>query len=151
MDLDALEALVRAVQPFDRSDLLLLANLAIDEETGCWVWQRSTDRSGYGQTSPRRHGHTIVHRAVWERFVGPIPDGLTLDHLCRNKACSNPRHLEPVTNEENVRRAAAPAGEPLAGVAHGTRAAYTRDGCRCLRCREANRSYQQAWRTSRAV
>jgi hypothetical protein len=46
----------------------------------------------------------LVHRDVYEQLVGPIPEGLVLDHLCRNRSCCNPAHLEPVTTAENVRR-----------------------------------------------
>jgi hypothetical protein len=64
----------------------------------CWVWRWGT-LNGYGY-----HHHTRVHRAAYERWVGPIPDGLDLDHLCRNRLCANPAHLEPVTRDENLRR-----------------------------------------------
>lgn len=147
MDIDGLEALVRLVQPYDRSALLLLANLRIDEATGCWEWTRYRDDAGYGQVGLRGHRVTPVHRAVWEAFVGPIPDGLTLDHLCRNPPCANPRHLEPVTNSENVRRRHAPASPPLAGLCRKTRSSYTQ-GCHCVDCREANRLYNVARRPS---
>jgi hypothetical protein len=46
----------------------------------------------------------MAHRVAYEQFVGTVPDGLELDHLCENKACVNPGHLEPVTRSENVRR-----------------------------------------------
>ena len=72
----------------------------------CWEWNGSKQAGGYGQIS---RGHTetlLVHRLSWEILVGPIPDGLQLDHLCRNKTCVNPDHLEPVTFQENLRRGA---------------------------------------------
>lgn len=50
----------------------------------------------------------LLHRYVWEVSVGDIPDKLVLDHLCRNRRCCNPRHLEPVTREENARRVSSP-------------------------------------------
>lgn len=66
---------------------------------GCWEWTGTRNDSGYGVVRKQR-----AHRAVYELMVGPIPDRLTLDHLCRNRACVRPDHLEPVTREENVRR-----------------------------------------------
>jgi hypothetical protein len=68
--------------------------------TPCWIWAKGFYSDGYGQ---RRHQR--AHRWMYEQIVGPIPEGLTLDHLCRVKACVNPDHLEPVTSAENVRRA----------------------------------------------
>lgn len=67
--------------------------------TPCWIWQRNTDQAGYG-----RHGSKRAHRMVYESRIGPIPEGLTLDHLCRVHACVNPDHLEPVTRAVNVMR-----------------------------------------------
>lgn len=68
--------------------------------TGCWEWNLRLDRDGYGQIGI--HGKNwLAHRASYTIFVGPIPDGMQLDHLCRNRRCVNPEHLEPVTQLEN--------------------------------------------------
>ena len=81
-----------------------------EPNTGCWLWTASTRRGGYGGFWSG--GKTVrAHRYAYERWVGPIPDGLELDHLCRNPTCVNPDHLEPVTHRENTLR-----GETIAAA-----------------------------------
>ena len=86
------------VPAFDR---LMAVIEGLDPEE-CWEWP-GVPRKGYGRIGI---GGRIIpaHRYAYEQIVGPIPEGLVLDHLCRNKVCVNPRHLEPVTNRENVLR-----------------------------------------------
>lgn len=69
---------------------------------GCWLWDGATTY-GYGRFRVDNRS-ALAHRHSYEMHVGPIPDGLVLDHLCRVKACVNPAHLEPVTQQANVRR-----------------------------------------------
>lgn len=79
-------------------------------EGGCWLWTGSITRAGYGRIrgADAHDGRTVLaHRLAYELLVGPIPQGLHLDHLCRVRRCVNPEHLEPVTLAENNRRAAA--------------------------------------------
>lgn len=75
------------------------------EENGCWSWVGAKTPDGYGVWGSGRMGHTNrAHRILYEQEKGPIPPSMTLDHLCRNRDCVNPIHLEIVTNKENVLR-----------------------------------------------
>lgn len=83
-------------------------------DNGCWYWMASRRRNDYGRFGGKDN-QRASHRVAYEALVGPIPDGLQLDHLCRRTWCVNPAHLEPVTNAENTRRALAAraAGAPI--------------------------------------
>lgn len=70
----------------------------------CWTWIAQIGSDGYGRFMMKDGATTTAHRAAWLLLVGPIPEGHELDHLCRNKACVNPDHLEPVTHAVNVSR-----------------------------------------------
>ena len=70
---------------------------------GCWIWFGATKPDGYGVMNVNGK-HARAHRVSYEAFVGPIPAGLVIDHLCCQKNCVNWRHLEPVTNSENTKR-----------------------------------------------
>src|SRR5579862_2596977 len=77
----------------------------VDPETGCWNWNGTLNRKGYGQiASAIGNSGNLAHRASYVRAKGLIPAGMTTDHLCRNRRCVNPEHLELVTNTENIRR-----------------------------------------------
>lgn len=78
--------------------------------SGCWLWTAALRSDGYGQLTLNKKGRS-AHRLAYEALVAKIPSGLELDHLCRERRCCNPAHLEPVTRQENVRRG-------LRGVLH---------------------------------
>ncbi len=76
----------------------------------CWLWRPRSGRGGYAYFFRGPHlGLGLAHRWIYGQVVGPIPEGLTLDHLCRVRNCVNPAHLEPVTHEVNVRRGESPS------------------------------------------
>jgi len=79
----------------------------VDEATGCHNWPGSTQGKGYGKVV-REGRQQQAHRWYWIQRNGPIPAGMQLDHLCRNRLCCNPDHLEIVTNRENQLRGMAP-------------------------------------------
>jgi hypothetical protein len=142
----------------------LLAKFEVDEDTGCWVWHGGTAK-GYGVI--RAHGRQQqAHRISYELFVGPIPEGLDIDHLCRNRPCVNPAHLEPVTRRENLFRGdtipARNAAKTHCGRGHEytpDNTVFARDGSRdCKTCRnerrrrnyDENRDARNATRRARA-
>lgn len=86
------------------------AHITHQDERGCWVWDKPHPDSGYGQfTWNRKRGR--AHRWAFEHFIVEIPEELELDHLCRNRACVNPWHLEPVPTRINVLRGEGIAAE----------------------------------------
>lgn len=98
---EAIEPIKRFLPKVDASDYL-----------GCWPWRGSIGTRGYGMFRLHSRGPVVrAHRFAYEALVGPIPAGMTLDHLCRNRACVNPAHLEPVSNRENILRGTNPAAQ----------------------------------------
>lgn len=123
----------------------LLAKVSYDH--GCWLFTGAQGKHGHGVIQRgRRTGTMLTHRAVFEVLVGPIPPGMSLDHLCRNPSCCNPLHLEPVTHAENVARGAAGQWQRAkTHCPHGHE--YTADNTRLKQpgdrreCRECGREY----------
>ena len=124
--------------------------------SGCWEWSGAKQSNGYGVI--RVLGETIrAHRYVYEHMAGRIPDGMELDHLCRNPPCVNPGHLEPVTHEENMRRAAEhwdrphpslSASECPNGHEMTDENTYSKPGGGA-RCRECSRAAWRRWNARR--
>lgn len=87
----------------ERASLMRRINVT---DTGCWQWTGATNRNGYGWGQQRPgQPYRVMHRIMWEDHHNtPVPEGLQLDHLCRNRLCCNPTHLEPVTGSVNTER-----------------------------------------------
>lgn len=120
----------------------------------CWIWTAGLTGNGYAAL--RHEGKMVLaHRLSYELHVGPILEGLVIDHLCRNRACVNPAHLEPVTNRVNILRGESPSA--LAAIAthckHGheftsTNTRIKRSGKRS--CRECDRAQKRGERSRTA-
>lgn len=117
----------------------------IDFSGDCWEWNACKDVAGYGRVYSEGNGR-LAHRVTYTLLVGPIPEGLVIDHLCRNPACVNPEHLEPVTDAVNLDRG---MGRVIRRAATHCKHGHERtpenvyehpDGSRCCRiCRQAGR------------
>lgn len=110
---------------YDDPVVAFFAKIKLDPDTGCWLWTACKDYDGYAIMTVNRKARR-AHRWGYELINGRVPDGLQLDHLCRNRGCVNPKHLEPVTNRENqirgegisainARKTHCPKGHPLSG------------------------------------
>ena len=133
---------------------------------GCWVWKKATQTNGYGSIGINGRS-TLAHRASYEAFVGPIPEGMTIDHRCHSDAtdcaggktcqhrlCVNPAHLEPVTQAENNARGLSPFAtnarrtQCVNGHALDERNTYMKAGRR--QCRACANERNRQWRARRA-
>lgn len=143
------------MKPITDIDTRFWPNVKKGADDECWPWLGGTTSSGYGVISVGGHNgkRVRVHRYSYETLVGPVPDGLVLDHLCRNRVCVNPAHLEPVTQKVNLQRQVSangqkthcPKGHPLFGenlylyIAPSGRKARTCKICHLEHCRESDR------------
>lgn len=124
----------------------------VDGRNGCLLWTGKIGRNGYGHFTYREDGHNItalVHRFAWEQKKGPIPPGLTIDHLCRVPLCVNTEHMETVDMRTNTLRGTSPIaqnarkevclnGHPLEGVNLYLRRDGSRNCVACMRQRTRN-------------
>jgi hypothetical protein len=119
--------------PLERS----MRMVSPEPNSGCWLWMGAVTNGGYGiiNIGGRKPPPTRAHRLTYELLVGPIPEGLELDHLCRVPCCVNPKHLEPVTHAENVRRGN--AGKNMSERTHCPKGHPRTKGAR--RCKECHR------------
>ena len=104
-----------------------LSKVDTDAPSGCWLWTGSRTTTGYGQFAVKLRGWRprSAHRVAYAHFVGPLTDGLVVDHTCHNPLCVNPEHLQQVTNRENVQNQDPPRRSSVTGVRgvtpHGNR------------------------------
>lgn len=135
-------------QQFSVSQLPANWQSKIIEFGGCWMWIGARNSRGYGCVGNGKGGSELTHRGAYELLVGPIPEGLQIDHLCRVIECCNPEHLEPVTQLVNIQRGSramkthCKRGHPLSG--DNLRIAKARGGQTRRNCRTCQRE-----RTSR--
>jgi hypothetical protein len=117
----------------------------VEKTAGCWLWRGAINSNGYPaiHSEGRRGRQLRAHRVAYEMLVGPIPEGMQLDHLCEVKHCVNPDHLEPVLAQVNCerhtgKRITCAVGHPYqhrVSVVHGV----TKRARWCPVCQEARR------------
>jgi hypothetical protein len=91
----------------------------VDKSDGCWTWTGYVTDTGYGRPRYRVDGKQYflrAHRLAYEFLIGPIPDGLILDHTCHQRACVNPDHLRPVTDKQNIENLSGAQARNISGV-----------------------------------
>jgi hypothetical protein len=119
----------------------------------CWIWTAGIRSTGYGAFY-NGYRHTSAHRSAYELLVGPIPEGMVLDHLCKTRICVNPDHLVPVSNRENVLRGDGPTALNAIkthcnqGHAYTPENTYNRPGGKGRTCLTCRREWDKRRRTA---
>ena len=121
----------------------------VEKTDTCWLWTAAKDKYGYGHIRTNRASSMLVHRFAYELLIGPIPDGMVIDHVwdrgCRNRHCVNPAHLEAVTLAVNSGRGKLARRQTCAkGHPYDARTYRKTDGSR--RCRVCKAEYQRQYR-----
>lgn len=127
----------------------------VNADGACWEWDGYRDEGGYGRFRWHRRQNGYAHRLAWESLVGPIPEGMALDHLCRHRCCVNPDHLEVVTPQENARRSNALSMRKCCAKGHEFTPAntmFTPRGRRyCRTCKQDSNARYRAQQSERAA
>lgn len=121
----------------------------VEKTENCWNWTASLRGDGYAQFFRNGQIPCYGHRWVYEHTIGPIPDGLFLDHLCRNRRCVNPWHLEPVTKKVNSLRG---LRKPYCKRGHrfdGDNVIWSKDRRQCRKCRNDRQRFGGSRLTTR--
>lgn len=122
-----------------------------EPNSGCWLWVAAHAGEGYGKYTESIAGRSITHRAhrvVYETLRGPIPAGLVCDHLCRNRGCVNPAHIQLVTIGENVLRGDGPTARYARGETAPCGHPYDYNDGGSRRCRQCLRARERARRAA---
>lgn len=158
------ETWIRTSPDPDQWKMRILAAVEVDGQTGCWVWTRSRDRYGYGKFSFSENGrprYMSAHRAAYLSMVGDLGLGMVPDHLCRNRACVNPDHLEATSISVNTLRGDHSGKKGRVGRRpgvvgcgkHGMTDGYTRqlpNGHTRWVCRPCTQARMLRWKAKRA-